>query len=192
MRPNLSTKKDLTKMQLYESVKILVDLDQSLIHLPQIKIYTVFSIAFQYLLYHSTKSVGHYIIRVQDPIFAQKLAKFAKDFSTRKFMDKLLDLGKLKYQNSTFFLDSFHVGSWHKTKELQIDDIQGVLIAKHCRVDNDNTILELLPEEFYYSSFVGIVPKLLLIDPEDFYDGFYQVKFPVVADLLRGSESSDP
>ncbi|MEX1099848.1 MAG: hypothetical protein WEB87_05450, partial [Bacteriovoracaceae bacterium] len=88
--------RDLTKEALYEGVKLLVDSDSSHIHLPQQKLYTLFSIGFQYLLYKSTKEAGHYIIRVEDSYLLDKLQKKSKDQSTRRFMQSLALPRRLK------------------------------------------------------------------------------------------------
>ena len=79
----------LSKKDLYESVKTLVELNQPHIHLNQHKLFTLFSIAFQYMLFRSTKVPGAYIIRVEDSQLVDKLQRRAKDPSTRKFLQAL-------------------------------------------------------------------------------------------------------
>ena len=69
---------DISKQDLYEAVKTLVECDEPHIHLHQHKLFTLFSIAFQYMLFRSTKKPGCYIIRVEDSILADKLAKNQK------------------------------------------------------------------------------------------------------------------
>src|SRR5690606_7633579 len=88
------------------------------IHLCQQKLYTLFSIAFQYLLYQSSKNNGAYIIRVEDSFLAEKLARKAKDETSRKFMARLLHTRKLRYERSTFYLDYFNLQSWSLTADL--------------------------------------------------------------------------
>ena len=83
-------KRDLNKNDLYESVKALVECESSHIHLHQHKLFTLFSVAFQYLLYMSTKKPGAYIIRIEDSQLAEKIARKAKDLSSRKFLQTLL------------------------------------------------------------------------------------------------------
>src|SRR3989339_1189447 len=102
-------KKDLSKQELYEAVKMLVDTDDSHphIHLNQHKLFNLYSIAFQYMLYRSTKNPGAYIIRIEDSHFAEKISKRAKDPSSRKFLQALLLPRKIKYNSSTLFLDFF-------------------------------------------------------------------------------------
>src|SRR6476661_2229035 len=96
---------DITKQDLYEGVKTLIETDAVHVHLPQQKLFTLFSIGFQYLLFESTRKPGAYIIRVEDGQLAEKLAKKAKDPSTRKFMSSLLISRKLKYERSVFYID---------------------------------------------------------------------------------------
>ena len=95
----------LSKTDLYESVKTLVESENNKIILPQHKLYTLFSIAFQYLLFKSTKEPGGYIIRVENSQLADKLARQAKDPSTKNFLHSMLLPRKLKFQKSMFFLD---------------------------------------------------------------------------------------
>ena len=92
--------KDLSKEDLYESVKTLVETEEEHIHLDQQKLFTLFSVAFQYLLFKSTKEPGAYILRIEDSALAEKLAKKSKDPSTRRFVQSLLLPRKLKYQKS--------------------------------------------------------------------------------------------
>ena len=112
------SRKDLTKELLYEGVKTLLESNKNHIHLPQQKLYTLFSLAFQYMLYNSTKDAGAYIIRIEDGQLAEKLARKAKDDVTRKFMQRLMLPRRLKYGNSTFYLDFFHIGSWSTVNEI--------------------------------------------------------------------------
>ena len=74
---------DITKQDLYEGVKTLIETDALHIHLTQQKLFTLFSVGFQYLLFESTRNPGAYIIRVEDGYLADKLAKKSKDPSTR-------------------------------------------------------------------------------------------------------------
>ena len=93
---------DLSKKVLYESVKTLVDTSAPHILLPQQKLFTLFSIAFQYLLFCSTKKEGIYLIRVEDSSLSDKLAHRAKDSSTRKFMQSLCLPENLNTENQLF------------------------------------------------------------------------------------------
>ncbi len=122
-------KKDLSKEVLYEGVKRLVDSEDSHIHLPQQKLYTLFSLGFQYLLYMSTKNPGHYIIRVEDSYLLEKLQHKAKDEISRKFITRLALPRKLKYQNSTFHLDFFNFSPWNNTNDIPKVRIKAALIV---------------------------------------------------------------
>ena len=68
----------LSKKDLYESVKTLVETKDQQILLGQHKLYTLFSIAFQYMLFLSTKNPGGYIIRIENSQLAEKLTKKSK------------------------------------------------------------------------------------------------------------------
>jgi len=72
---------DLPKKLLYDSVKTLLDQQEknSHIQLDQQKLFTLYSIAFQYLLFTSTKKPGSYIIRIEDSSLAERLAKKSKE-----------------------------------------------------------------------------------------------------------------
>ena len=205
-------KDDLSKDHLYESVKQIIDIEQKSkthLHLHQHKLYTLFSIAFNYFLFNSTKNPGTYIIRVDGPILAEKLAKKAKAHASRKFMESLLMPKKLIYKGSTFYLDFFQIGSWNRTKDLNKEKIKGALIIKNTakkpldeKSDNtqqqedktDSSLSEQvandLPENFYISSLTEFVPKVLLVAYEEEFEGFEQVSFPFIKKekepLLKG------
>lgn len=70
--------RDLEKTLLYQSVKTLLEEKNSKISLPQHKLYTLFSIAFQYTLYTATKEPGNYIIRIEDSMLAKNLLENQK------------------------------------------------------------------------------------------------------------------
>lgn len=74
----MSVKKDLDKSTLYEAVKTLVESGSKHIHLDQQKLFTLFSVAFQYILFRSTKHPGHYIIRIEDSMLAEKACSEGK------------------------------------------------------------------------------------------------------------------
>ena len=120
-------KDDLARDNLYESVKTLIDHEKDQkghFHLHQHKLYTLFSIGFNYLLFNSTKEPGTYIIRVEGSILAEKLAKKSKDAASRNFLESLLIPKKLIYKGSTFYLDFFQIGSWNRTKDLPKEKIK--------------------------------------------------------------------
>ncbi len=182
-------KSDLTKTELYEGVKTLVESPEEKIHLPQAKLFTLFSIAFQYLLFQSTKNPGAYIIRVEDGVLADKLAKKSKDPSTRKFLFSLLIPRKLKYEKSVFYLDYFVPTSWNLTNELPKDKIKGVVIVKNTSKktmieidlnDEHATTMHELSNELYYKNFLDYPTKTIIIAFEDKYENFHEINFPFI------------
>ena len=204
-------KDDLSKDHLYESVKQIIDIETKSkihLHLNQHKLYTLFSIAFNYILFNSTKNPGTYIIRVDGPILAEKLAKKAKDNASRKFMESLLMPKKLIYKGSTFYLDFFQIGSWNRTKDLNKEKIKGALIVKNTakkplegksdttEVEDEVTTsipddaINDLPKDFYISSLTEFVPKVLLVAYEEEFEDFEKVSFPFIKKekepLLKG------
>ena len=204
-------KDDLSKDHLYESVKQIIDIETKSkihLHLNQHKLYTLFSIAFNYILFNSTKNPGTYIIRVDGPILAEKLAKKAKDHASRKFMESLLMPKKLIYKGSTFYLDFFQIGSWNRTKDLNKEKIKGALIVKNTakkplegksdttEVEDEVTTsipddaINDLPKDFYISSLTEFVPKVLLVAYEEEFEDFEKVSFPFIKKekepLLKG------
>lgn len=178
---------DLSKNDLYEGVKTLIESNDPHIHLPQQKLFTLFSIGFQYLLFLSTKNPGSYIIRVEDGILADKLAKKAKDPSTRKFMQSLLIPRKLKYEKSVFYLDFFNITSWNITNDIPKEKIRGALVVKNSsarpmmEIDEDETsILEQLPEHHFIDVLKVFVPKTVTIAIDEKFDNCIEVNFPFI------------
>jgi hypothetical protein len=171
----MSLKKDLEKTDLYEAVKTLVESSAKHIHLDQQKLFTLFSIAFQYILFRSTKNPGHYIIRIEDSLLAEKLARKAKDETTRKFMSRLLIPRRLAYGSSTFHLDYFPLATWGTTKDLPKERIQGAIIVKNTShnplieesdfrsVNFDQQAVDLFGAHYYLTSLQDICPKTITI-----------------------------
>lgn len=181
---------DLTKQDLYEGVKTLIETDAIHVHLPQQKLFTLFSIGFQYLLFQSTRNPGAYIIRVEDGHLAEKLAKKAKDPSTRKFMQSLLIPRKLKYEKSVFYLDYFHMGSWNMTSEIPKDKVQAALVVKNT---SSRPMMEIEIEEVdetsfpdtikngqYRKSLMESTPRTITIAFEEMFEETTQVNFPFI------------
>jgi hypothetical protein len=137
---------DLTKENLYEAVKAIYESPADHIHLNQQKLYTLFSAAFNYMLYRSGKEPGHYIIRVQDSYLFDKLTKKAKDQTTRKFMQKLGLPRKLSYGGSTFHLDFFNVSTWNNTNDIPKLKIKGAIIVKNANKQLMDTPSEEMEE----------------------------------------------
>ncbi|MGZ3788029.1 MAG: hypothetical protein ACXVLQ_05865 [Bacteriovorax sp.] len=181
---------DLSKQDLYEGVKTLIEADAVHVHLPQQKLFTLFSIGFQYLLFQSTRKPGAYIIRVEDGHLAEKLAKKAKDPSTRKFMQSLLIPRKLKYEKSVFYLDYFHLGSWNLTSEIPKDKIQAALIVKNTsskpmmeidpEEEIESAVIDTIKNQQYLKSLMDFVPRTITIAFEETFEGTTQVIFPFI------------
>ena len=187
----------LTKKDLYESVKTLVELeDKPHIHLCQHKLFTLFSIAFQYMLFRSTKYPGAYIIRIEDSQLADKLAKRAKDPLSRKFLQALLLPRKYKYDNSYFYLDFFHIGSWQLTNNIPKEKIRAALTIKNSSskpmtefltddpedmVEGSGSInISDLPEDYYIRFLRESVPKTITIAYNCDFEDTYKVSFPFI------------
>ncbi len=181
---------DLTKQDLYEGVKTLIETDAVHVHLPQQKLFTLFSIGFQYLLFESTRKPGAYIIRVEDGQLAEKLAKKAKDPSTRKFMSSLLLSRKLKYERSVFYVDYFHMGSWNMTNEIPREKIQAALVVKNTspklmmefdtQEETDTAIIDTIKNQDYLKSLMEFVPRTISIAFEENFPGTTPVHFPFI------------
>lgn len=181
---------DLTKQDLYEGVKTLIETDAVHVHLPQQKLFTLFSIGFQYLLFESTRKPGAYIIRVEDGQLAEKLAKKSKDPSTRKFMSSLLISRKLKYEKSVFYIDYFHMGSWSMTNEIPRDKIKAALVVKNTspklmmefdeQEEADSGFIDTLKNQQYLKSLMEFVPRTITIAFEETFEGTSPVNFPFI------------
>jgi hypothetical protein len=147
-------------------------------------------LAFQYLLFLSTKDPGAYIIRIEDSLLADKLARKSKDLSTRKFLQKILLPRKLKYERSTFYLDSFHVGTWALTNEIPKDKIKAALIIKNTsskpmddtavNEEEVDPVMSALPKDYFLSSLIEFVPKTITIAYDFHYPGLTEVTFPFI------------
>ena len=185
-------KKDLDKATLYEAVKTLVECPENHLHFTQQKLFTLFSVAFQYILFRSTKHPGHYIIRIEDSLLAEKLARKAKDETTRKFMGRLLIPRRLSYGNSTFHLDYFALSSWGVTKDLPREKIKGSIVVKNTQhnplideadfrnVTQDEQAMALFGKHYYLNSLREISPKTITIAFDEDFDNLFEVKFPFI------------
>ncbi len=192
----MSFKKDLPKELLYEGVKTLVEHPHPHLLLAQQKLFTLFSIGFQYLLYCSTKHPGHYILRIEDSFLADKLARKAKDESTRKFLQKLLIPRRLSYGKATFHLDYFNLSTWGVTKDLPKEKIQGALVVKNTshnplidegdfrHVDPENTQNEaavaIFGEDYYLRSLMEFCPRTVTVALAGAYAGTEKVNFAFI------------
>jgi len=193
--------RDLDKNTLYEGVKQLIDCSTDHIHLPQQKLYTLFSVAFQYMLFNSTKEPGFYIVRVEDSYLLDKLQKKSKDMSTRKFLQSLALPRRLKYGNSTFVLDFFNISTWALTNDLPKAKIKGAIVVKNANkkpigfdvTDEDEDMKQMLaalPKDYYYSSLQEFVPKTVVIAFEEEYQNVEKTNFGFIKDEPREKLSS--
>jgi hypothetical protein len=188
----MSFKKDLDKSTLYEAVKTLVESPNPHIHLDQQKLFTLFSIAFQFILYRSTKHPGHYIIRIEDPMLAEKLARKAKDETTRKFMGRLIVPRRLAYGNSTFHLDYFPLATWGVTKDLPKEKIQGAIIVKNTshnplidesdfrHITEDEQAIQLFGKHYYLTTLKEIAPTTITIAFEEEFEDLEAIEFDFI------------
>lgn len=202
--------KDLTKEQLYESVKFLLEQDSPHFHLHQHKLFTLFSVALQYFLYQSTKIPGTYVLRIENSFLADKLVKKAKDYTTRRFLEKILLPRKMIYNQSTFYLDYFHMSSWTLTQDLPPHKLQGALIVKDStsrplkeNIDAFEEILDShqqlvsadneeinkksspIPENFFYTNLQQRVPRSIIISFEQSYPETQKISFPFIKEQER-------
>lgn len=190
----MNGKKDLDKSTLYEAVKTLVESPAKHIHLDQQKLFTLFSIAFQYILFRSTKHAGHYIIRIEDPMLAEKLARKAKDETTRKFMNRLMIPRRLAYGNSTFHLDYFPLTTWGTTKDLPKEKIQGAIIVKNTshnplieesdfrHIGVDDQAVNLFGKTYYLTSLKDIAPTTITIAFDEKFEELETIQFDFIED----------
>ena len=186
---------DLTKEQLYLGVKQLIELDAPHVHLNQQKLFTLFSIAFQSLLYRATKQRGFYLIRLEDSFLADKLTRKSKDVSTRKFLDRLLLPRKLNFEGSTLMLDFFQIPSWAMTKDIPPEKFKGALIVKNTSAgpfqypieheEDEATVkvaIEHWGEHFYSKSLQDVCPLTCTIAYQQKIDGLAVARFPFIND----------
>ena len=184
---------DLTKQSLYEGVKTLIFAHEKSPHLQltQPKLFTIYSLSFQYLLYTASKIPGAYILRIEDGILAEKLARKAKDLSTRNFTQNLLLPRKLKFQQSMLYLDFFNIGTWANTNDIPPGKIQLALVIKNTtsvpfRQDftpEDLAAVEL-PKDYYYSHLQKFCPKTVLIAHENMFADVEPIQFSWIKSQL--------
>ncbi|MBT3983125.1 MAG: hypothetical protein HOE90_17360 [Bacteriovoracaceae bacterium] len=179
---------DLTKETLYKAVKALVENDSESVHLHQQKLFTLFSIGLQYLLFRSTKEPGAYIVRIEDAPLAEKLAKRAKDLSSRKFFQALVMPRKLRYGRSTFHLDFFHMGTWGRTCELPKAKIKGALIVKNTIIkpmmeidpDDEDTLVQ--DPLLFFNTIREVSPKTIIIGHGGEFPSTEKIHFDFIPD----------
>lgn len=188
----MNGKKDLDKSTLYEAVKTIVEHPAKHLHLDQQKLFTLFSIAFQYILFRSTKHPGHYIIRIEDPSLAEKLARKAKDETTRKFITRLIVPRRLTYGSSTFHLDYFPLQTWGMTKDIPKEKIQGAIIVKNTshnplieetdfrHVNEDDQGVSLFGKHYYLTTLMDIAPRTITIAFNEEFEDTETIEFAFI------------
>jgi len=164
-------------------------------------------VAFQYILYRSTKHPGHYIIRIEDSLLAEKLARKAKDETTRKFISRMIIPRRLNYQNSTFHLDYFPITTWAMTKDLPKEKIQGAIIVKNTsqnplidetdfrNLSQTPETTEIFGKDFYLTSLMEFCPKTITIAFNEKFEQLEAIRFPFIEDkterILDGVKISE-
>jgi hypothetical protein len=142
------------------------------------------------MLFLSTKNPGAYIIRLENSQLAEKLARKAKDTSTKNFLQSLMLPRKLKFKKSMFFLDFFHVGSWNLTSTVPQEKIKGIIIVKrtpgvdfeinmNMEEEEDNPHAEI-PKTHYIDSVDHMKSKVIFIHSEGAKEGYKNVSFPFI------------
>ena len=196
--------KDLTKEELYQGVKQIIEAETNHIHLCQQKLYTLFSVAFNYILFEAERTPGHYIIRIEDNYLLEKLARNSKDMSSRKFLQKLNLPRRLKYGQSMFHLDFFSFTTWANTNDLPKAKVKGALLVKNANkavmqdVPEDEevqAVLASMPKDYYLKSLQEFVPNIVTIAFEEEFENMEKVKFPFIKEEsnlkpLRGVQIS--
>jgi hypothetical protein len=190
-------KKDLSKQSLYDGVKQLVESTDEHLHLAQPKLYTLFSVAFQYLLFKASKEKGHYILRVEDGQMADKLARRAKDASSRKFMYTLLHNRRMKFKNSVIYLDFFNPKSWTFSQDIPENALKLAVIIKNTSdrpmdptFDSEGAtegpevpqaVEEVdLPKDFYYTSLKEVAKETIIVAFEQAFESVKNIEFPFI------------
>lgn len=184
------SQKNLPKDVMYEGVKTLLEAEADHIHLTQQKLYTLYSLAFNYFLYKSGHEAGHYIIRIEDSYLLEKLIRKAKDDTSRKFLQKMALPRKLKYGNSVFHIDFFNFSTWANTNEIPKEKLKGALIVKNANKspighdfsdDEDyQETLKALPPNYFFTSLQSIVPTTIIIAFDEKFENVTEVKFPFI------------
>jgi len=128
---DVKKRNDLQKEQLYEALKSLENGTGPHFHLNQQKLFTLGSIAFQYLLYKASRNPGIYLIRIEDGHLADKLAHKSKDETSRRLMEKILLPRRLKVGDSTFVLDYFQESSWTRIQEMPISRFRMAVVIRN-------------------------------------------------------------
>lgn len=125
-------------------------------------------------------------------MLAEKLARKAKDETTRKFMNRLLIPRRLAYGNSTFHLDYFPLATWGVTKDLPKEKIQGAIIVKNTshnplidesdfrHVTDDQQAISLFGKDYYLNTLMEISPTTITIAFEEVFEGLEPIQFSFI------------
>lgn len=125
-------------------------------------------------------------------MLAEKLARKAKDETTRKFMNRLIIPRRLAYGNSTFHLDYFPLATWGVTKDLPKEKIQGAIIVKNTshnplidesdfrHVSDDQQAVQLFGKNYYLSTLMDISPRTITIAFEENFEGLESIQFDFI------------
>jgi len=184
--------KDLSKEVSYEAVKKIIECEHSHILLPQQKLFTLVTLAMQYMMFESTKNPGSYIIRVEDSSLYDKITRKSKDMNIRKFFQRLSLPRKIKFEKSTFYLDFFHVSSWNITKDIPSERLRGAMIIKNTNPnpmlttaegeenEEDNSFLLGMENNLFLNSLLGTCPKTITIAFDQSFEGTHPLKFDFI------------
>ncbi len=125
-------------------------------------------------------------------MLAEKLARKAKDETTRKFMGRLLVPRRLSYGNSTFHLDYFPLASWGVTKDLPKEKIQGAIVVKNTshnplidetdfrHITADDQAVALFGKNYFLSSLMNIAPTTITIAFNEKFEGLDCIEFDFI------------
>jgi hypothetical protein len=183
---NLPPSHDLDKETLHEGLKGLHRCAEEFKHvrLPQQKLFTLFSLGFQYLVYMAQNHPGAYILRVEDARLAEKLSKKAKDAHTRKLMSALIFPRKLKVGPSMIFLDYFHMSSWNLTRDIPPKKMRSSLVVKNTTTNPFQELPDQEPSEeqkgLYYDVLRNLGHKTILIAHDIAPEGVMDHEFPFI------------
>lgn len=125
-------------------------------------------------------------------MLAEKLARKAKDETTRKFIGRLLVPRRLAYGNSTFHLDYFPLATWGVTKDLPKEKIQGAIIVKNTshnplidesdfrHINEDDQAVQLFGKDYYLNTLKEISPRTIMIAFDEKYEGLETIQFDFI------------
>lgn len=125
-------------------------------------------------------------------MLAEKLARKAKDETTRKFLSRMMVPRRLAYGNSTFHIDYFPLATWGVTKDLPKEKIQGAIIVKNTshnplidesdfrNITEDEQAVQLFGKHYYLSSLMDIAPTTITIAFDEEFEGLQRINFDFI------------